>query len=450
MKPVLVILVGLVGGGTANATRPRVLTVEVPHGPGVSKKVPGRDGTGVIYAPMHRTIYMNRGGGTYTPGSDDSRANTSSIIQSTAVIPEWPYGDAKWNDLMTCVRDTFAQFNVTVTDVEPASGSYIECVNGGQSSDAGFPPDVGGVATVPPCDGLVVENAVVYNFAEVWGNDTNEQCWAAVQETAHAMGLDHEYLCADPMTYLSNCPGPKRFQNVDADCGEFAGPRPCRCTATQNSVQVLLNILGPRDPNPPTLEVSDPTDGADVPLGFKVNATAMDNTGIDRVQLHIDGSVTPFSTDNAPPYVLDTPLDLALGQHGIEIRAYDSGQNPVYVNRAVNVVPACAGDADCPEGRVCGNQACYVDLGNGCASNNECASALCIEDPNGDRVCSQACDIDACPGGFECKPPPAGGADKCFRGGGGCEALAGRSAAGHYALGVLFVALVLVFGRRRR
>src|SRR5687767_10172885 len=97
MKPVLVLLVGVASitfgpfgtsgtFGQAAAERPRILTVEHPAGPNVSQKVRSADG-GVIYAPAHRTIFMNRNATTYTPGSDDSRTNSSSIISSTANVP---------------------------------------------------------------------------------------------------------------------------------------------------------------------------------------------------------------------------------------------------------------------------------------------------------------------------------------------------------------------------
>ena len=35
------------------------------------------------------------------------------------------------------------------------------------------------------------------------------------QETGHTFGLDHAFLCADPMTYLDGCTLPKQFQDVD-------------------------------------------------------------------------------------------------------------------------------------------------------------------------------------------------------------------------------------------
>ena len=68
-------------------------------------------------------------------------------------------------------------------------------------------------------------------------------CETAGQETAHAFGLDHEFLCQDPMTYLVGC-GAKSFQDEYVPCGEFQ-PRECNCgTPTQNSVQSMYQLFG--------------------------------------------------------------------------------------------------------------------------------------------------------------------------------------------------------------
>lgn len=65
-------------------------------------------------------------------------------------------------------------------------------------------------------------------------------------EVGHAFGLDHEFLCKDPMSLLAGC-GEKRFQDRDAACGENS-ERPCSCTvATQNSFDTIRGAFGSRD-----------------------------------------------------------------------------------------------------------------------------------------------------------------------------------------------------------
>jgi uncharacterized protein (TIGR03382 family) len=69
------------------------------------------------------------------------------------------------------------------------------------------------------------------------------------QEVAHSFGLDHELLASDPMTYLDYA-GERTFQDTMAFCGEYGG-RMCGisgsvCRTKQNSVDLLMERVGPR------------------------------------------------------------------------------------------------------------------------------------------------------------------------------------------------------------
>lgn len=404
-------------------------------------------------AAAHRTIFLNRNGGIYHMGPDDSRTNTSSIMNaatSGANLPPYPWGDASWAQVLQCVKDTYAPFNVTVTDQDPGMATHVEVVVTTSADTIGQGPTVGGVAQLPAtCTTPINEDAVVYDFSSSWGGNINEDCWTIAQESAHAFGLDHEYLCADPMTYRQDCSNLKRFQNVDSPCGEFM-ERPCICGTTQNSVMALLATLGPADASPPTLDVTSPHDGDTVKLGFVVTANASDNTGIGHVEVEIDG-VMSSAIDGIPPYEVPTPKDITLGMHTLEVRAYDSGGNFTPAILQVNVVSACSSAADCGPDQLCSADACFGDLGSTCTGPTDCMSAICIQDPKGVQVCSQSCDTDACPSGFKCEAPPAGGTNKCFAGGGGgCAANPGGGDRLPVALGGLFMGLLLVVGLRRR
>src|SRR5262245_43714630 len=61
-------------------------------------------------------IYLNRTGGTYAGGPDDSKGNVSSVVAYTgvgqALIGPYGGGDAAWAEIVACVRDQFAPFNV--------------------------------------------------------------------------------------------------------------------------------------------------------------------------------------------------------------------------------------------------------------------------------------------------------------------------------------------------
>src|SRR6185503_16308159 len=88
---------------------------------------------------------------------------------------------------------------------------------------------------VSPFSCGVINNAITFSFANIYQGYIPEICWTVAQESAHAFGLDHEYLCEDPMTYRYDCDDRKWFRDVDAPCGEYGG-RECSCGGqTQNS-----------------------------------------------------------------------------------------------------------------------------------------------------------------------------------------------------------------------
>ncbi len=191
------------------------------------------------------TIYLERHGATLTPGDDDSVAARSSIIraskQPTVTFPAFRGGDRAWKAFVACMKAEYARFDVTVTDTKPDRRSYVLVVVGGSPALIGFPKTTGGLA---PYSGDVVEDPVVLVFSETLQNRVNEMCETGAMEVAHAYGLDHEYLCKDPMSYLSGC-GHKTFQDATVPCGEKKR-RDCGDGAPlQNSVQRLLAVLGP-------------------------------------------------------------------------------------------------------------------------------------------------------------------------------------------------------------
>jgi MYXO-CTERM domain-containing protein len=104
---------------------------------------------------------------------------------------------------------------------------------------------VGGVSPFTEDCG-VIPNSIVFTFAGVYGSAYRDICETAAQEVSHSFGLDHEYQCKDPMTYLSGC-GDKAFQDNLERCGEYSA-RTCWCGGTtQNSVAMLRERLGPRE-----------------------------------------------------------------------------------------------------------------------------------------------------------------------------------------------------------
>jgi hypothetical protein len=195
------------------------------------------------------TLYLNKGGGTVVAGWDDSAENTSSIVFNVGEsqqIPAWRGGDRKWKKVVACVRDRFADFDVEVVTERPSTGDYVMIMVGGRPSLFGYGDGVSGVA---PYTGEVLHAAIGYVFSDNLRNDVDGTCLAVVHETGHTLGLDHAYLCEDPMSYLWGC-GPKRFRDQDASCGENE-PRYCGDgEETQNSWRRLAAAVGLRGERP--------------------------------------------------------------------------------------------------------------------------------------------------------------------------------------------------------
>ena len=232
-------------------------------------------------------FYLNRAGGTYTPGRNDARTNRSSLVERARAVPPWDVSDEIWGQVVTCLQDQFARWNVVVTDVDPGDVPHLESVIAGDPTDIDMDPGVGGVSPYA-LDCSTIDNSIVFTFAEVFGRNARVVCEVAAQEMAHSFGLDHERLCTDPMTYMSGC-GRKTFQDQEARCGEDED-RDCACgDRTQNSVAWLTERLGlaeePPDAGVPDARPGDPPrpdagpSGADAGSGSPSDAAAAPATG---------------------------------------------------------------------------------------------------------------------------------------------------------------------------
>jgi hypothetical protein len=424
----------------ARAERPQALTIDVPV---LTPKA------GTISS---RLIYMRRCppvGCVVRAGNDDSRTDTSMIADGQRTIGAFTQSDAVWQQVMSCVRATYAPFNIGVTDVDPGLTPHYEHIVGGRPTD--LRGDIGGAGGVSPFTCDEIPNAITYTF-DVYGPDADSLCWTAAQETAHAFGLEHEYNAADPMTYLPG-PLPKRFQAADSPCGTFQAAT-CQCTggATQSSYMRILDLFGPGAPTPPTVEIRSPTSGQKVQPHFTVKVRATDDVAIDRVELWIDGENTNVSSQAPPQYPVSAP-DLPQGAHSVEVRAYDVQGTPASATIDVMLGPPCTASNGCSGADVCVMGQCVPGpdvpggLGSFCQANTECLSQQCVSDSTGHMACVEPCEVRAgtCPENFSCIQ--GGEAGVCWQTGqaGCCDA--GGQPTGPLLLGLGVVALVL---RRRR
>ncbi|HLU66592.1 MAG TPA: Ig-like domain-containing protein [Kofleriaceae bacterium] len=393
-------------------------------------------------------IYLNRcvGDCAITYGNEDSRTNRSSI--GSGIIQEFAHGDAAWDEVVRCVAEIYEPFGVVITDQDPGNVPHFEAIVAGRPSNIGEGPNVGGIA---PFSCGIINNAITFSFANIYDRP-RDICETVAQETAHAFGLDHEYLCEDPMTYLVGC-GDKFFRDVDAPCGEY-NARSCRCGGnTQNSYRLLLGHFDAGQPTPPTVEFVRPRPGALVQPGFAIEINAEDNIGVDSVAVWIGDRL--IADSSLRPFVFDAPDDLPAGPLSIRAVATDSrGDTSEEVIEVVLGAPCTEGS--CAAGEVCLGGSCVAGpgapggLGATCEDGGDCDSGLCGSDGS-NRYCSAPCAGGQCPSGFDCIA--AGEQAVCWPAEeeeGGCRASrGGRDLAGGAGLAIFALLCSALLLRRR-
>jgi hypothetical protein len=416
-------------------------------------------------------VYFRRQGGKYTLGEPDSRIDQTNI--HGGLLSPFECGDTKWAEVMGCLKDTFLPYDVQITDADPGMQDHIETVVAGSPEELGQETGVGGIA--PLGCGLAFDNPVAFAFSTPWSCDVDKICWAAAQETAHTLGLDHSTECTDAMTYDTDCSNMKRFRDVDKPCGEDAdlppdqipphpsGPRKCQCSggATQNSHETLLAIFGSRGNTAPTVSFRKPRDGQSVARGFPIELAVDDDFGVAAVELMMNG--VNLDVSRAPPYTAVGP-PLADGEYTLTARVHDTGGLTTEVQIHVVQQPPCVANEDCSATTVCQQGTCVNGpgaeggLGALCTGDGDCDSGRCAPGADGSR-CVEACDPAAstCPMGFDCLS--AGVSSACWPGadvlqppsqGGGCGCRVGAAAPRASILGFLCIFGIFAFVRRRR
>lgn len=302
-----------------------------------AQTAPVRADTRDVALAQSRIVYLNKNGVTLSPGGNDARVNRSTVVNQQTAIVGWNASATVWNDTVTCMRELFAPFDVTIVDTDPGNVPHIEAVFGGTPQQVGMDANVAGVSPFT-LDCSIIENSVVFTFTNAFNFTAREACEIMAQEVAHSYGLDHELLASDPMTYLPYN-GNRSFKDEAAQCGESTA-RQCGingsvCRPNQNSVQLLRERLGIADPIAPTIAITTPPDQATVPPGFQVKFSASDNNAVTGAVLKIDGA--EYNTiSGAGPFTFTTPTSLTEGSHTIVVEVTD-GKNRKSETRTVTV-----------------------------------------------------------------------------------------------------------------
>jgi hypothetical protein len=303
-------------------------------------------------ANVSHVIYLNncQGGCTLHSGYDDSTTNTSSIPNGNAVVSAYSGTTSQWNQIVDCVKQTYAPFNVQiVTDRPPAGTNYHMAIVAGFASDVG---ESQGVLGVSPFSCGYISNSISFSFANEEPTNIYDICWTVSQETAHSWGLDHKYDNRDPMTYLGTGPQWKQFQNQAGSCGEYSA-RACSCsyqgtgTSAENAYQLVLDTFGPNAPDtaPPSVSITSPASGASVTPGFAVSANVTDDVAVQKAELRIDGTL--IGTLPNGPFTWSAPSSLTMGSHHVEVAGYDLAGN--VTKSSVDVAYGMACTDTCPD-----------------------------------------------------------------------------------------------------
>jgi len=474
----LALLIPAIASADGGLSRPVASYVVAPPQKGVP--------TGVLSGQV---IYLNNcaNGCDLKVGGEDASTMTSEIAKNPVHWDEFAWQPGEWEQVLTCVKQVYSPYNVTVTDQLPQSSYNMEIV-AGDPTQIGLDNGTGGIALVSS-DCTARQNSIAFAFTsaidtfaqEDAGNRVWAMCWIASQEVAHIYGLDHEFswlddgssACNDPMTYLSNCGGQKFFRNRNAKCGEFGPARPgCgpsnSCASAQNSHAKLLNVFGPGTPTttPPVVSITSPTGGT-VANGAAIAVDASSQRGVALVELYINGHKWAEAKGNIfgptgqtnTSYSIALPSDVPDGVMDVMVKAYDDIQ--VETDSATVTVTKgapCADASTCAKGQKCDAGKCFWDaptgvLGDKCDYPEFCQTGLCEGTTATNTICTMPCVVgatDACPMGYDCLMTD-GTNGVCFtQPAAGCCSIGGSDSHAIYAHALLAFGVLGFVARRRR
>jgi hypothetical protein len=429
---ILALLVGIPGGAAADVWQDRVI-------------YPESDAGFAQRTTSSKILYVNDcmpNGCTVTRGQDSSINNTSSIPALPSVtLDAYAHGQAHWDDVIACVRETMAPFDIEVVTEDPGTTPHYEVMVGGTASQLREGLEAGGIAPFISC-GARRDNVLVFVFASQTASKPY-LCAAIAHEAGHAYGLSHSLDALDPMTY-KDLGSHKAWQNSDAQCGTDS-PQNCRCTgATQNTFRYLHDVWGLHpEVGDARLTLYRPRDGAWVRQNFAISGKLESSLDMLESTVSIDGALLERVT--TAPLAFNAP-ELAPGAHTVALSATDFGDRTVTSTATVYVMSRCAAASECDSGFHCYDGVCMPGrsiaggFGAACTDHAECATGSCGSDGT-QSLCTGTCDATTtCPAGFSCLD---GGV--CWpNDGGGCSTGGGAQGLVAFALGALLL------GRRRR
>lgn len=239
--------------------------------------------------PKRHTVFLNFFGGPMTGGTNSALMQSPCIQAGTVEYKPFLRSEQEALAIIQVFEDAMTPFGVRIAyeKAPPKHLPYSMVMMGGKPQDIGLPNGVLGVACNLDC-GDTWWRDTTFAFTEVAG-DIQVLGTTALQEAAHAWGLDHidgednimypfatfgKKVWADTCTPYNDATGAIGCQYVhDEFCGENSGG--------QNDVAELMAYFGANsvDDVPPTVKLISPTDGQvfDAGANVVVEAEVTDN-----------------------------------------------------------------------------------------------------------------------------------------------------------------------------
>jgi len=289
--------------------------------------------------PHYSTIFLNFFGGMLTSGTNAGAMQSGCVGAEPIMYPAFSGNEAFALTVIQVFENAMAPYAVRIAyeEAPPSHLPYSMVMMGGSPQDIGLGAGILGVSCSSDC-GDQWWRDTTFAFTEESSSSLTLGN-TALQEAAHAFGLDHidgsEHIMypfadsgakiwADGCTPYNDATGGISCTYVhDAFCGADAG--------MQSDHAELLAFFGPNEPDisPPTVTITEPADGMeyDGPTGVTIAAdVADDHEGFGwRLVVIRDGGDPVI--DDAIDFATSWNLDLPEGVYTIRVEAIDHDRN---------------------------------------------------------------------------------------------------------------------------
>jgi hypothetical protein len=267
---------GLVRAGDRVLPRVRARSLAIPD--------PAAHGVGWTEPPHHATIYLNFDGGTLRGGTVAAELESPCVGAAELEYPAFAGDDAARMAMVQVFENAMAPYAVRIAHEEPppAHLPYSMVMMGGSSTDLGMEPGILGVSCSSDC-GDVWWRDTTFAFTESSSSATLLGN-TALQEAAHAFGLDHidgpEHIMYPLATSGTKSWATECTRNNDSTggigCGYVHDVFCGEDSQMQNDHAELLAYFGPDEPDvvAPSVTVLSPPDGTRLPAGGSITIEA--------------------------------------------------------------------------------------------------------------------------------------------------------------------------------